>query len=246
MPLAGPSSPCSPRSCATGPAQGASSRSCPSLFPLTCSLHAQILQPATLRLMIPPVSAPCIPPVLPDLSYPLPRGFAPSTFLMPLSFACIMGGLLTTIGTSTNLGLFAPLSALPALPGSICSSSDAHAGSAGTSMRPWMVCHCFRGWSASRHESTSQWREARPRTGSEAPKKVHRHCVPAVERVTWAAAARLLHTTAHHSSMRRGQLWCAAVMRRGHVPWPCAGATEVRARKCAEAPRRSLVKAPLV
>ena len=171
MPLSGPSSPCSPRSCATGPAQGASSRSCPSLFTLTCSLHAQTLQPATLRLMIPPVSAPCIPPVLPDLSYPLPRGFAPSTFLMPLSFACIMGGLLTTIGTSTNLGLFAPLSALPALPGSICSSSDAHAGSAGTSMRPWMVCHCFRGWSASRHESTSQWREARPRTGSEAPKR---------------------------------------------------------------------------
>jgi hypothetical protein len=116
-------------------------------------------------------SAPCIPPVLPDPSDHLPRGFAPSTFLMPLSFACIMGGLLTTIGTSTNLGLFAPPSALPALPGSICLSSDAHASSAGTSMRPWMVCRCFRGWSASSHESTSQWREARPRKGSETPKR---------------------------------------------------------------------------
>ena len=31
------------------------------------------------------------------------RGFSPSTFLIPLSYSCIMGGLLTVIGTSTNL-----------------------------------------------------------------------------------------------------------------------------------------------
>mmetsp|Transcript_10053 Transcript_10053/g.15124 ORF Transcript_10053/g.15124 Transcript_10053/m.15124 type:complete len:720 (-) Transcript_10053:28-2187(-) len=31
------------------------------------------------------------------------RGFAPSVFLMPLSFSCILGGMLTIIGTSTNL-----------------------------------------------------------------------------------------------------------------------------------------------
>ncbi len=31
------------------------------------------------------------------------RGFAPSRFLMPLSFACILGGTATIIGTSTNL-----------------------------------------------------------------------------------------------------------------------------------------------
>lgn len=31
------------------------------------------------------------------------RGFSPSIFLIPLSYSCIMGGLLTVIGTSTNL-----------------------------------------------------------------------------------------------------------------------------------------------
>lgn len=31
------------------------------------------------------------------------RGFSPSIFLIPLSYACIMGGLITVIGTSTNL-----------------------------------------------------------------------------------------------------------------------------------------------
>lgn len=31
------------------------------------------------------------------------RGFSPSLLLMPLSFACIFGGLVTIIGTSTNL-----------------------------------------------------------------------------------------------------------------------------------------------
>lgn len=31
------------------------------------------------------------------------RGFSPSLLLMPLSFSCIFGGLLTIIGTSTNL-----------------------------------------------------------------------------------------------------------------------------------------------
>jgi Na+/H+ antiporter NhaD/arsenite permease-like protein len=31
------------------------------------------------------------------------RGFSPSAFLIPLSFSCILGGLLTVIGTSTNL-----------------------------------------------------------------------------------------------------------------------------------------------
>lgn len=31
------------------------------------------------------------------------RGFPPSIFLIPLSFSCILGGLLTIIGTSTNL-----------------------------------------------------------------------------------------------------------------------------------------------
>lgn len=31
------------------------------------------------------------------------RGFFPSLLLMPLSFACIFGGLITIIGTSTNL-----------------------------------------------------------------------------------------------------------------------------------------------
>lgn len=33
----------------------------------------------------------------------LTRGFSPSLLLMPLSFACIFGGLITIIGTSTNL-----------------------------------------------------------------------------------------------------------------------------------------------
>lgn len=33
----------------------------------------------------------------------LMRGFSPSLLLMPLSFACIFGGLITIIGTSTNL-----------------------------------------------------------------------------------------------------------------------------------------------
>lgn len=31
------------------------------------------------------------------------RGFSPAQFLMPLSFSCIFGGLLTIMGTSTNL-----------------------------------------------------------------------------------------------------------------------------------------------
>eukprot|EP00286_Rhodomonas_abbreviata_P017859 CAMPEP_0181322670 /NCGR_PEP_ID=MMETSP1101-20121128/19352_1 /TAXON_ID=46948 /ORGANISM="Rhodomonas abbreviata, Strain Caron Lab Isolate" /LENGTH=321 /DNA_ID=CAMNT_0023430599 /DNA_START=261 /DNA_END=1222 /DNA_ORIENTATION=- len=31
------------------------------------------------------------------------RGFSPSTFLIPLSYSTIFGGLLTTVGTSTNL-----------------------------------------------------------------------------------------------------------------------------------------------
>ncbi len=31
------------------------------------------------------------------------RGFAPSQFLIPLSFSCILGGTATMIGTSTNL-----------------------------------------------------------------------------------------------------------------------------------------------
>lgn len=31
------------------------------------------------------------------------RGFSPSQFLMPLSFSCIFGGLVTIIGTSANL-----------------------------------------------------------------------------------------------------------------------------------------------
>lgn len=31
------------------------------------------------------------------------RGFSPSIFLIPLSYSCIMGGMLTVIGTSTNL-----------------------------------------------------------------------------------------------------------------------------------------------
>ncbi|CAM9526145.1 unnamed protein product, partial [Sphacelaria rigidula] len=31
------------------------------------------------------------------------RGFSPSKFLMPLSFSCIFGGVMTVIGTSTNL-----------------------------------------------------------------------------------------------------------------------------------------------
>ena len=33
----------------------------------------------------------------------LTRGFSPSLLLMPLSFACIFGGLVTIMGTSTNL-----------------------------------------------------------------------------------------------------------------------------------------------
>lgn len=31
------------------------------------------------------------------------RGFSPSKFLIPLSYSCVMGGLLTVVGSSTNL-----------------------------------------------------------------------------------------------------------------------------------------------
>ncbi len=44
------------------------------------------------------------------------RGFSPAVLLMPLSFACIFGGLVTIIGTSTNLvvqGLVSGLSLSP-------------------------------------------------------------------------------------------------------------------------------------
>lgn len=44
--------------------------------------------------------------VHPVRQWALDRGMAPSQFLMPLSFAAIIGGTLTLIGTSTNLVVF--------------------------------------------------------------------------------------------------------------------------------------------
>lgn len=59
-----------------------------------------VLRACALCLSTPP---PSLHPFLNGADWALTRGFSPAVLLMPLSFACIFGGLVTIIGTSTNL-----------------------------------------------------------------------------------------------------------------------------------------------
>ena len=72
-----------------------------------------------LRLVLPAASAsaflnntPIVAMLAPQVSdWATRRGHSPSRYLMPLSFAAILGGVVTTIGTSTNLVVSGLLSA---------------------------------------------------------------------------------------------------------------------------------------
>ncbi|CAM9172093.1 unnamed protein product, partial [Hapterophycus canaliculatus] len=77
------------------------------VFGLQTSLSAGLLRLMGLAFVLSaflnntPVVALLIPITRAD--WALTRGFSPAVLLMPLSFACIFGGLVTIIGTSTNL-----------------------------------------------------------------------------------------------------------------------------------------------
>jgi di/tricarboxylate transporter len=76
------------------------------------SLNASASDRRTLATLLPPVAAassvlnntPIVAVLVPEMSaWAARRGKSPSRFLMPISFAAILGGTVTVIGTSTNL-----------------------------------------------------------------------------------------------------------------------------------------------